>query len=417
MKNRYSLVTTKAAVLVALLAAASSPAIAADNFGEVFSKGKFGYSFRWRLENVDQDSIPGGAPIPHDATAIPLRARINFTTSELNGFTVKAEFDYVFDFDVDNYNAGGGNEPKPPGYPAIVDPSGEDLNQLFVQYKAGFGGQFRLGRQRIIYDNARFVGNVGWRQNEQTYDSFSFAHKTKNGFNIQYAYLDNVNRIFGDDVSAGDHEQNTHLFNLTYDLNKDHKLTGYYYDIDNEDAAGLSNTTWGLRFNGSLVNDGPKFGYGLEYARQEENADNPVAYSVNYWRADISAGFKWATIYAGYESLGGDNSKPDQAFRTPLATLHAFNGWADKFLSTPSTGLNDAFIGAKGKLGQWKWNVLYHDFSAQSGSGDYGTEFDGSIARKFKKNFGVLFKAASFSTDSPAYGDTTKFWVQFTADF
>ena len=79
--------------------------------------------------------------------------------------------------------------------------------------------------------------------------------------------------------------------------------------------------------------------------------------------------------------------------------------------------MKDAFIGIKGKLGQWNWNVLYHDFSAQSGSADFGTEFDGSIARKFKEKFGLLFKAASFSTDSPAYGDTTKLWVQLTADF
>ncbi|NOR19254.1 MAG: hypothetical protein GQ538_04100, partial [Xanthomonadales bacterium] len=138
---------------------------------------------------------------------------------------------------------------------------------------------------------------------------------------------------------------------------------------------------------------------------------------ADYWRADLSAGFSWATVYAGYESLGGDHRNSGQAFRTPLATLHAFNGWADKFLTTPDAGLNDAFIGVKGKLGKWKWNALYHDFSAQSGSGDYGTEFAASIARKLKQHYGILFKAASFDTDSFAYGDTTKLWVQFTVDF
>ena len=101
MKRRCSLAKARVTILALLLAAASFPATAADNFGEAFTKGKFGYSFRWRLENVDQD------PLPHDATAIPLRARINFTTSELNGFTLKAEFDYVFDLGADNYNAGG----------------------------------------------------------------------------------------------------------------------------------------------------------------------------------------------------------------------------------------------------------------------------------------------------------------------
>ncbi len=411
MTKRFAMVSTPVALLTTLLVTASFPAIAADNLGESFTQGKFGYSFRWRLENVDQD------PLAHDATAIPLRARINFHTADLYGFSAKVEFDYVFNFGVDTFNAGQGNKPNPPGYPVIADPGGEDLNQLFLQYKAKFGGQFRLGRQRIIYDNARFVGNVGWRQNEQTYDSFSFVHKTGNGWNFQYAYVDNVNRIFGDEVNAGDHEQNTNLFNVSYDIKSVGKLTGYYYDIDNEDVAGLSSKTWGLRMTGKLGKDGPAIGYTLEYAHQTDNADNPVEYKADYWRGDLSAAFDWATLYIGYESLGGNDSSPGQAFRTPLATLHAFNGWADKFLITPHAGLNDAFIGIKGKLGQWNWNVLYHDFSAQSGSADYGTEFDGSIGRKFRKNYGILFKAASFSTDSPAYGDTTKLWVQLTADF
>ena len=411
MRKTQLLVSIAAMPLLALLAGMSTPTFAAEPSGEEVSKGKLGYSFRWRWENVDQD------PFPHDATAFPLRARINYTTAKMHGLSAKIEYDYVFDFGVDTYNAGGGNKPNPPGYPTIADPGGGDLNQLFLQYKAKFGSQFRLGRQRIIYDNARFVGNVGWRQNEQTYDSFAFGHKTDKGLNFQYAYIDNVNRIFGGEVNAGDHEQNTHLFNAAFSFKGIGKLTGYYYDIDNQDAANLSNRTIGLRFAGSTDNDGPKIGYALEYASQKDNADNPVDYSADYWRADLSAGFSWATVYAGYESLGGSNKQSGQAFRTPLATLHAFNGWADKFLTTPDAGLNDAFVGVKGSLGHWKWNALYHDFSAQAGSRDYGTEIDASITRKFKKNFGILFKAASFDSDSLAYGDTTKLWVQMTADF
>lgn len=411
MRKTQLMVRSAAIPLLTLIIGINTPTFAADPPSEEVSKGKFGYSLRWRWENVDQD------PFPNDATAVPLRARINYTTAEAYGLSAKIEYDYVMDFDLDRYNAGGGNEPNLPGYPTIADPGGGDLNQLFLQYKAKFGSQFRLGRQRIIYDNARFVGNVGWRQNEQTYDSFAFGHKTDGGLNLQYAYIDNVNRIFGDKVAAGDHKQNTHLLNAAWSFKDIGKLTGYYYDIDNEDAASLSNRTMGLRFAGSLGSDGTKFGYGLEYASQKDNAENPVSYSADYWRADLSAGFNWATVYAGYESLGGSKRNSGQAFRTPLATLHAFNGWADKFLTTPDAGLNDAFVGIKGNLGKWKWNALYHDFSAQAGSSDYGTEFDASISRKFKDYFGILFKAASFDSDSLAYGDTTKLWVQMTADF
>ena len=40
----------------------------------------------------------------------------------------------------------------------------------------------------------------------------------------------------------------------------------------------------------------------------------------------------------GFERLEGNGTV---ALQTPLATLHAFNGWADKFLSTPANGLRD----------------------------------------------------------------------------
>jgi len=399
--------------LVSLLALnTSSTALAAEGSDNPPAAGKFGLSLRWRLENVDQD------PLPHDATDAPLRVRLNYTTAEMSGFSAKVEFDYVSDFGMDHYNAGGGNFPRPPGYPVIADPTGPDWNQAYLQYKASFGGLFRVGRQRIIYDNARFVGNVGWRQNEQTYDALAFSHKAANGLNLQYAYVDRVNRIFGDKVAAGNHSHNTHLFNLSFPLQGVGKLTGYFYDIDNQDAAALSNTTWGLRFSGSAATgDSAKIGYGLEYARQKDNASNPVDYQADYWRLDLSIGFAPATLYAGYESLGGDRFRSGRAFQTPLATLHAFNGWADKFLATPAAGLDDAFVGVKGKAGSWNWNALYHDFSAQSGGSDFGSEFDASIGRKFMDHYGILLKAASYDSSGSSYGDTTKFWIMLSADF
>jgi len=124
------------------------------------------------------------------------------------------------------------------------------------------------------------------------------------------------------------------------------------------------------------------------------------------------------TPYIGYESLGGDAGRAGASFRTPLATLHAFNGWADVFLTTPDQGLTDAYGGVKGKAGSWDWDLLYHDFHAESGSGGLGHELDGAVSRKFAGKYSVLFKAAWFDASLDAgYADTTKLWVQLTADF
>lgn len=405
-----------AVMLGIALAGAGVPADAADSFADAFRQGEWEVAFRYRLELVDQDPLAGQTEPSEDATASTLRTRLNFKTADYRGFSGFVEFDYVAEVFADDFDAGGGNTPGRGRYPVVADPKGDDLNQAFIQFKSG-ANQFRAGRQRIIFDNHRFVGDVGWRQNPQTYDALSYAYAAENGIGFTWAYVDNVNRIFGDDVPAGDHENATHLLNFSKAFTDRARLTVYWYDIDNADAASLSSSTWGGRLTGSGKSEDFGFEYALEYARQGDNANNPTPYDADYYRIDLSAGLGKATVYAGFESLEGDHLQGGQAFRTPLATLHAHNGWADRFLATPAAGLEDLFIGVKGKAGAWSWNVLYHDFSAQSGSGSFGTEIDASLSRSIADNYGLLIKAAGFDSDSPAYGDTTKFWVQFTAGF
>ena len=60
------------------------------------------------------------------------------------------------------------------------------------------------------------------------------------------------------------------------------------------------------------------------------------------------------------------------AFRTPLATLHKFQGWSDKFLVTPNAGLRDTYIGVKGKVQGIGWKLSWHDFGADEGGADFG---------------------------------------------
>ncbi|MDZ4728630.1 MAG: alginate export family protein [Xanthomonadales bacterium] len=412
MTNQRKLLATSAAVFVAAFVATMQPAQAAESFTEMFTEGKAGVSFRYRYEFVDQENLA------KDAQASTLRGRLNFKTDDWKGFGSFAEFDYLSDVIWNDYNAGAGNTPNRTHYPVVADPTGPDLNQAFLQWQNGAAGSLvRGGRQRIIYDNARFVGNVGWRQNEQTYDAAYFQQKVA-AVDFQLAYVWQVNRIFGDDVPAGENENSTVLGNLGYNLEGLGKLTGYYYDIDNDDVASFSTSTYGGRFVGTYKFGENAFGYALEYAHQSDAHNNPLAYSANYYRIDASLGIGKITPYVGYESLGGDDSKAGASFRTPLATLHAFNGWADMFLNTPAAGLNDFFVGVKGVSGTWNWDALYHDFDAQSGSQSFGSETDASIGRKFAEKYSVLFKAALFAASkSSPYPDTTKVWVQLTADF
>lgn len=399
-------------VCLAMLALHTQTASATDSFAEMFTEGEFAAALRYRYEFVDQDVFA------KDARASTLRGRLNFKTGDWNGFGAFAEFDYVTDVIWDDYNAGSGNNPDKTQYPTVADPTGEDLNQLYLQWQDDAAQTLvRGGRQRIIYDNGRFIGNVGWRQNEQTYDSVYFQKKLA-ALDFQIAYVWQVNRIFGNDVPAGKDDNQTWLLNLGHNWEGLGKLSAYYYDIDNEDVAASSTRSYGARFAGTRALGKNAFGYTLDFANQTDAHNNAVDYSASYFRIDASLTIGKITPYLGYESLGGDANLAGASFRTPLATLHAFNGWADLFLTTPDAGLNDAFAGIKGALAAWNWDVLYHEFDAESGSQSFGSEIDTSLSRQFAERYNVLFKAAFFDGEnSSAYSDTTKFWVQLTADF
>ena len=194
-------------------------------------------------------------------------------------------------------------------------------------------------------------------------------------------------------------------------------LTAYYYSINNKDAAAFSTNTVGLSWKSNSLPGLSAFAYGLEYASQSDNANNPVDYRADYYRVDTSYKFKPAKIYAGLEVLDGNSIIEGASFRTPLATLHAFNGWADQFLATPNEGLEDLFLGASGELNSFNWNIKYHNFSASKGNIDFGTELDFSVGKKFGKIYSALLKYADFNSDSLNYSDTSKFWFMLQANY
>ncbi|HOY24300.1 MAG TPA: alginate export family protein [Cellvibrio sp.] len=356
-------------------------------------------NFRTRYEDVSWDGL-------EDSDAFTLRSRLSYQSGAWNGFGLTAEFDDVTEIDnkVDYNNGNAINKTTA----VIADPEGTEVNQAFISY-TNFNNQIKYGRQRIILDNARFVGNVGWRQNEQTYDAVSISNKTIRYTNIFYAYLNNVNRVFGEQnttkgATAGDHAQDSHLLNVSYTGFSAGKLIGYSYLLDNKSAAALSTNTYGVRWQGIVGTD---FTYNLEYAKQSDAAKNPLSYDVDYILAEGALKVSKFTFTLGYENLGSDNGIA--GFATPLATLHAFQGWTDRFLATPANGIKDVYFNVGTSIVGVNLLLSYHDLKSDVKSIDYGTEYDFQATKKF----GPVVYTAKYSTYSKdAFGsDTTKFWL------
>ncbi len=389
----------KSLALALAIAAASTPVMAAGSLEQALKDSKAQLHLRLRYENVEQQGL-------QDADALTLKSRLTFTTGTYKGFSGLLEMDDTTAITRVDYNDGTGINPE---RAAIPDPEGTEINQSWLAY-SNFDTVFKYGRQRILLDNQRFVGGVGWRQNEQTYDGFTITNQSPADTRLFYAYITNVNRIFGEQVATGDHKQKTHLLNAHYSGFGAGKLSAYAYLIDNQDAAALSSDTYGVRWQGK-VNDA--FSYNLEYAQQRDAGDNPLSYTADYALLEAIVTLQKWQLTAGYELLGSDDGTA--AFSTPLATLHLFQGWSDKFLTTPANGIEDAYVKLGTKLGSVNVALAYHQLQANEGSLDYGSEINLVASTKIGI-VDVMAKYADYQADDFAT-DTRKFWLMFATTF
>jgi len=386
-----------------------SPSLwAADSLGGALTEGKPTVNARVRLETVAQDNAL------KDASAQTLRVRAGYQTAPYNGLSVLVEVEGTTGSGDFNSSAN-----KKTTFSKVIDPSVSDVNRAVVTYQAD-KNKVKAGRQRIKIDNDRFVGNVGWRQNEQTFG----AAYWENGAMIQdteikYAYISNINNIKGKNVGSA-----SNILNLGYTGLGAGKLTGYAYMIklletNGTQAADESFNSVGVRFKGAAASgESNKLLYTLEYASQSHMKDVAGAdtQSASYTFAEGGYQIKGvATLKGSYEVLGGDGT---YGFQTPLATKHAFNGWSDQFLSTPTAGLKDTFVTVATKVAGVKLKVIQHNFATDSGGDGLGSELDFVAVKKIGKPYKVVLKYASYTAgDTGSYVDTNKLWLQGEAKF
>lgn len=397
-----------------LLLVFAAQAAAGEGLDTLVTGGKAGLDLRYRYEGVDQ------AGKPSTAGANTLRLRLNLATGIVSGFSGFVEFDHVQVIGDERYDSTRNGLTQ---YPVVADPEGTDLNQVYLQYAGPKDTTVRLGRQRLRLDNERFIGPSAWRQNEQTFDAFSLETKALPGTTATYAYIDEVRRVFGPDsgTPAATFDSNSHILNLKLTKLPVGALVVYGYFLDFEDAPQLSADTYGARYDGShALGEKMKFGWALEYAHQQDAGDNQASIDADYSLIEVSLKSAAAGVVIGREVLSGESgtftTATNPAFQTPLATLHKWQGWADKFLTTPSAGIEDFYIGLNGSLAGFSGQAVWHDFKAEATSLDYGTELDLSVSRKFAKRYEVLVKYADYSADG-LFTDTSKFWLQFGATF
>ncbi|MEX0915588.1 MAG: alginate export family protein [Wenzhouxiangellaceae bacterium] len=392
----------------AILVLATHASAADGGLAEALNQSQWGLDFRHRIELVDEDGFG------EDAEASTLRTRLNLKTGSYRGLQAFIEFSDVREIGFDDFNAGAGATPDRARFPVVADAEDTRVNQAWLGFTPHDALEIRAGRQRIKLDNDRFVGNVGWRQNEQTYDGASLEWQ-QDRWKLFYSYVGHVNRIFDSEVPAGDHDHDTHLVNASFNVADGHALTGYLYNIEDEDQQAFSNRTFGLRYTGTAVLGADRpLNWLAEYAHQVDAGDNATDYEADYFHlhADLGLDPRLKPV-VGFERLEGSRNA-EQAFRTPLATLHAFNGWADRFLATPDGGLDDFYAGLTGSQGRFGWNVTWHRFESEDSGLRFGDEVDGSLSISLHEKVALLIKIAHFDDNDGGINGVTKFWTQLS---
>lgn len=404
--------------LFSILALSSSliapAAIAQDSvvsLEEALKASKVLASFRLRAEGADFDNGTD------TAEALTYRARVGFETGNFLNTKLLVEFDHVEDLAGNFNDTINGNT----GYAVIADPSVTELNRLQLTNTSLPDTTVTVGRQRIILDDSRFVGNVGWRQNEQTYDAVRATNKSIENLTIDVSYVDQINRIFGDEAASGRFDSDSWFLNAGYKVpveGMDLKLSAFAYLLDLSNA-GLSSDTIGAQLT---AKKGP-LGFVGRYATQSDSGDNTVDYTADHYFAEASFKKSGFNAALGYEVLGADDDS-DGRFTTPLATLHKFNGFADVFLGTPTAGLEDLYgkvgykTGPVGPLPFINMFAVYHEYDSNEDGIDLGSEIDAVIATKIAKKVGLVFKYADFSQgDTGAPFSRSRYSVQLDYSF
>jgi hypothetical protein len=363
------------------------------------NSGKATVDVRLRSERVSDDAVK------NDAHAETIRTVLSYKTADYQGFTGFLQFEDVTNFGEERYdNKTSTGKTK---YAAIADPALTQVNQAFIE---AYG--VKVGRQKIVYDNARFIGDVGWRQNDQTFDAVSYTNKVLVPSTIfSLAYLNKINNIVGQILPVSAPLVNVRYSKVSGDFGIN--ASAFYYGIEYDTTPADSFQDIGLKVDGSVKD----FLYELSFAQQSAYADGTKANVPDANYHDIQLGYMIGpvTIKAQQEVL-------EAKFKTPLATLHAFNGWADRFLATPAKGLEDTNIKLLAKYWGMNFVLAAHEFKAETDGTKYGQEIDVSVAKNLNKNLSLLVKAAQYSGESsaptaPLKKDVTKTWLQLAYKF
>ncbi len=380
-----------AVIVLGILVGTSGMAETADSLGEAIREGQASIQLRLGFEYSSTDDAL--AP----ARGLNLRLRLGYRTAEYRDTSAFIQFHGLANL-VEDFRFPGGGEA---GRDVIGDPDGERVHQAYVDYTGVPDTRLRLGRQEIVLDDARLIGNVNWRQNGQSFDAVSFSNQSIPGLTLYGALIGQVNTIFLTHVDL-DH---LILLNARYAIDDQNNLTAFSYLLDTEISTPTAqdSATYGVRANGQLADI---VRYDIAYAYQGDYQDGK-RHNGDMINAFVGLNLEAVGFGIGYNRISGQDGK-DLPFSTLYSTAHKFNGWADQFLATNAGtlagGLEDVYVQVGTSILDAKVLLRYHMFDTTENSAggtrfdkNYGDEIDLDITRGITENLTGQIRLAYYN--------------------
>ena len=366
---------------------------------------------RLRHEHVDQDGLPRNA----DAVTARIRAGAQMSAGPWSAL-VEAQGNLAI---VGSYYDGlhGSAALRP----QVGDPQNVALYRAQLQYRTA-PLTVTAGRQRIQLDDERFVGAATIRNNGQTFDAVRAEVVPVKGVKADVTYAWGVRTIWGVDGSGARQQAigGDNVFATLGWISPIGTLTGFAYLVDQDEAPvqgfRLSSQSYGVRLAGARKLGKASVTWQASHARQSDYHRNPNDYRADYWLADVAVDLAGPKLGAGYEVLGADRGAALTSFQTPLSSIFKFQGWADKFITTPADGIRDLYASAGwgwkqvGGLKNVSLQAVYHRFESDRLVRHYGNEIDLLAQAKIGRTTASV-RYADYDADRFAT-NTRKLWLQ-----
>jgi hypothetical protein len=413
-----SLVLAGGSSLLAIYSFTAVQAFAGDDLAQALASSKWLVDSSLRTEDVRQ------AGFKLEAQAMTWRNRIALQTGDFYHFSALVEGENVYALQ-SAYNSTVNGKTQ---YPSVNDPSVTELHRAEIMWTPDQTTAVAVGRQRIVIDDGRFIGNSGWRQSDQVFDGLRFDTGT-GPFRITTAYLSRIDRTTGD---FKDWYSNSYIVNASYAFAPVLKVEGFDYALkftsaatapvaaDLANARDSSVDITGGRATGTQKYADGSLGYVVQAARETNAEGNPHSFHLQETMAEINGGYHWLSGRINYESLGGNGVV---GFVSPLASNHSFEGYADAFSATGGNktfvdgidDLNYTLTGTMPGPATPALSLIYHDFSTARLDERLGREWDIVATTALTSHLNLMLKSADYHSENTAGpASRTKQWIMLT---